>query len=161
MAMNDVRKKRASRIALLLLGVALAASLALMGLSENINHYKSPTAIAMGEAKDIKRVRVGGWVKESSVRRPRTADGSLLTEFKLTDRYRCVSVKFNKVLPDLFREGDEAVAVGVLGADGILIADEVLAKHDENYVPPDVANYGEMAKQKIAAAGANHKDCDP
>ena len=159
--MNEVRKKRLLRIFLLLLAVASAAALVLMGLQENLNHYFSPTDIVEGKAKQVQRVRLGGWVKEGSVRRPKTLDGSLLTEFKLTDRFRCVSVRFERILPDLFREGDEAVATGVLGEDGVLRAEEVLAKHDENYVPPGVKEYGDLAKERIARAGGTLKDCDP
>lgn len=161
--MNEARKKRVALIGLLVLGVGSATALALMGFSENLNHYYSPTEISEGKAANAKRVRLGGWVKEGSLHRPnaQTAGASVLSEFKMTDRFRCVSVRFDKILPDLFKEGETAVATGVIGADGVLIADEVLAKHDENYKPPGVEDYAKVAEKRLAAAGGNVVDCAP
>jgi cytochrome c-type biogenesis protein CcmE len=156
--MNETRKKRIALVSLLVLGVGGATALALMGFSENMNHYFSPTEIAEGKAKNITRVRLGGWVKEGSFKRDAN---SMESTFKFTDRFKCVTVKFDRILPDLFREGDEAVATGVLRADGVLIADEVLAKHDENYKPPGVEEYGKTAQARIAQAGGNVVDCAP
>jgi cytochrome c-type biogenesis protein CcmE len=156
--MNEARKKRVALVALLVLGVGSAATLAMMGMKENMNHYFSPTDIAEGKAKSVARVRLGGWVKEGSLRR---ASDSVLSQFKLTDRFRCVPVKFDRILPDLFREGDTAVATGIMGADGVLVADEVLAKHDENYKPPGVEDYAAIAAKRVAAAGGKVVDCTP
>jgi cytochrome c-type biogenesis protein CcmE len=156
--MNETRKKRIALIGLLVLGVGSAAALALMGFNENINHYFSPTEIAEGKARDIKRVRLGGWVKEGSFKRDAS---TMQSTFKFTDRFKCVTVTFDRILPDLFREGDEAVATGILNANGVLVADEVLAKHDENYKPPGVEEYGKTAQQRIAQAGGKVVDCTP
>lgn len=156
--MNEARQKRVALIALLVLGVGSATALALLGMSENLNHYFSPTEIADGKAASIKRVRLGGWVKEGSLRR---ANDSVRSEFKLTDRFRCVSVRFDKILPDLFKEGEVAVATGILGEDGVLTADEVLAKHDENYKPPGVEEYGVAADKRRAQEGSTAVDCQP
>ncbi len=161
--MNEARKKRVALIALLVLGVGSATALALMGFKENLNHYFSPTDISDGKAANVSRVRLGGWVKEGSLHRSdSTTPGSAVwSAFKMTDRFRCVSVRFDKILPDLFKEGETAVATGVIGADGVLVADEVLAKHDENYKPPGVEEYAKVAEQRMAAAGGNVVDCQP
>jgi cytochrome c-type biogenesis protein CcmE len=156
--MNETRKKRVALVGLIVLGIGSATAMALMGLRENLNHYYSPTEIAEGKASQAKRVRLGGWVKEGSFKR---ASDSVQSQFKLTDRFRCVSVRFDKILPDLFKEGETAVATGVIGPDGVLLADEVLAKHDENYKPPGVEEYGEAAKLRVQAAGGNVLDCQP
>jgi cytochrome c-type biogenesis protein CcmE len=156
--MNETRKKRIALVALLVLGIGSATAFALMGFKENLNHYFSPTEISEGKAAQVRRVRLGGWVKEGSLRR---ANDTVQSHFKLTDRFRCVSVRFDKILPDLFREGEAAVATGVIGADGVLVADEVLAKHDENYKPPGVEEYGATAAKRVAQAGGNVVDCAP
>jgi cytochrome c-type biogenesis protein CcmE len=157
--MNEARKKRVALIALLLLGVGGATALALVAASQQINVFFSPSDIAAGKAKEVPRVRVGGVVKEGSVWRD---PDSVAVRFKVTDRARCVSVYFDKLLPDLFREGDSVIASGRMQPDGSLRADEVLAKHDENYMPPEVADT--MAKARANAAQSKQaamQDCTP
>jgi cytochrome c-type biogenesis protein CcmE len=157
--MNEARKKRVALIALLLLGVGGATALALVGASQQINVFFSPSEIAEGKAQNVQRVRLGGLVKEGSLWRD---PATVAVRFKVTDRNRCVTVNFDKILPDLFREGDSVIASGLMQADGSLKADEVLAKHDENYMPPEVAQTMAKAKALAAQAKRDHtQDCAP
>jgi len=121
-------------VALLLLGGATA--LVMAALSDSISFFASPSDIATGKIGPDKRFRLGGLVVEGSVERG-GEDG--LVTFALTDQASTVQVRYQGLLPDLFREGQGIVAQGVLGADGVFIASEVLAKHDETYMPPEVA----------------------
>ena len=134
--MNALRKKRLLVIAAIVAGVSIAASLALSALKENINLFYTPTQIASGEAPQGTRIRAGGMVVEHSLHR--SAD-SLDVSFAVTDFNRSVTIHYRGILPDLFREGQGIVALGTLGADGAVVADEVLAKHDEKYMPPEVS----------------------
>ncbi len=143
--MNPKRKQRLILIAFLLSGFSVVIGLTLYALSENINLFYSPTQIAAGEAPEGARIRAGGMVLEGSVKRDAE---TLAVSFVLTDYQATVPVKYQGILPDLFREGQGIVALGRLGGDGELIADEVLAKHDENYMPPEVAEALEQAKGK-------------
>ena len=129
-------RRRAIGVLALLVGVTLAVGLALLALRENINLFYSPSQVAAGEAPTGRVVRVGGLVEQGSVRR--AAEG-LDVEFVLTDGAERVTVRYRGILPDLFREGQGIVAQGRIGPDGVLVADQVLAKHDENYMPPRVA----------------------
>ena len=133
--MNPLRKKRLLIILAILAGVAIAVALALSALQQNINLFYTPTQIANGEAPQDTRIRAGGMVAKDSLKR--TGD-SLDVEFVVTDFAKNVTIRYRGILPDLFREGQGIVALGKLNADGVLIADEVLAKHDENYMPPEV-----------------------
>ena len=133
--MNPVREKRLLLILAILAGVAIAVALALSALQQNINLFYTPTQIANGEAPQDTRIRAGGMVAKESLKR--TGD-SLDVEFVVTDFAKNVTIRYRGILPDLFREGQGIVALGKLNADGVLIADEVLAKHDENYMPPEV-----------------------
>ena len=133
--MNPLRKKRLLIILAILAGVAIAVALALSALQQNINLFYTPTQIANGEAPHDTRIRAGGMVAKDSLKR--TGD-SLDVEFVVTDFAKNVTIRYRGILPDLFREGQGIVALGKLNADGVLIADEVLAKHDENYMPPEV-----------------------
>ena len=133
--MTPQRKKRLILIAALLLGVSLAVGFALTALQQNINLFYTPTQIADGEAPQGTRIRAGGMVEKGSVQR--SAD-SLDVRFVVTDFHRSVPITYRGILPDLFREGQGIVALGRLGADGVVVADEVLAKHDEKYMPPEV-----------------------
>jgi len=133
---NPVRKKRLFVVLAILAGVGAAAALALSALQQNINLFYTPTQIATGEAPKGARIRAGGLVEQGSVQRD--AD-SLAVSFSVTDGARSVTVRYQGILPDLFREGQGIVALGRVSADGILQADEVLAKHDENYMPPEVS----------------------
>ncbi|MGV8844167.1 MAG: cytochrome c maturation protein CcmE [Pseudomonas sp.] len=133
--MKPLRKKRLFIILGILAGVGIAVALALSALQQNINLFYSPTQIANGEVPENTRIRAGGMVKEGSL--TRSAD-SLTVRFVATDFAQEVTVEYRGILPDLFREGQGIVALGTLNADGVLIADEVLAKHDEKYMPPEV-----------------------
>ena len=133
--MNAVRKKRLYIVLAILVGVSAAVGLALSALQENINLFYTPTQIANGEAPKDTRIRAGGMVAEGSVKR---SSDSLQVEFVVTDFAKSVTIRYHGILPDLFREKQGIVALGKLNADGVLVADEVLAKHDENYMPPEV-----------------------
>ena len=134
--MNAVRKKRLYIVLAILVGAGIAVGLALMALNQNINLFYTPTQIANGEAPQDARIRAGGMVAEGSLKR---SGDSLDVEFVVTDFAKSVTIRYRGILPDLFREGQGIVALGKLNADGVLIADEVLAKHDETYMPPEVA----------------------
>ncbi len=143
--MNPIRKKRLLIILGVLAGVGIAVGLALSALQQNINLFYTPTQIANGEAPLDTRIRAGGLVEEGSV--TRSAD-SLQTDFVVTDGVKSVTIRYSGILPDLFREGQGIVAMGKVGSDGLLIADEVLAKHDENYMPPEVMQALEKSGMK-------------
>ena len=132
--MKAHRKKRLTLIAVfgLLLGSAL--TIALWALRQNINLYFTPTQIKQGEAPHT-RIRVGGLVKTGSVHH---SQHGLTVTFDMTDLHETIGVRYQGLLPDLFREGQGIVAEGHLDDQNILIANEVLAKHDENYQPPPV-----------------------
>ncbi|GGO85079.1 cytochrome c-type biogenesis protein CcmE [Marinobacterium nitratireducens] len=134
--MTPKRKQRLVIVLAILVGVSVAVGLALFALSQNINLFYSPTQIAQGEAPRDTRIRAGGMVVEGSVLR---ASDSLQVRFELTDYAETVPVEFTGILPDLFREGQGIVAQGSLDNQGVFQAVEVLAKHDENYMPPEVA----------------------
>jgi cytochrome c-type biogenesis protein CcmE len=150
---NPVRKKRLYIVLAIIAGVGIAVALALSALQQNINLFYTPTQIANGEAPQDTRIRAGGLVEEGSVKR---SSDSLETDFVVTDGAKSVTIRFSGILPDLFREGQGIVAMGKLDASGVLIADEVLAKHDENYMPPEVMQALEQSgmKQKHDAATA-------
>ncbi|ABR89200.1 cytochrome c-type biogenesis protein CcmE [Janthinobacterium sp. Marseille] len=133
--MNPIRKKRLYWILALLCGVSIAMALALSALQENINLFYTPSQIVAGEAPQGTRIRAGGMVENGSLMR--TQD-SLALRFSVTDGAHNITVRYQGILPDLFREGQGIVAMGKLDRNGSLIADEVLAKHDENYMPPEV-----------------------
>ena len=116
--------------------LAAATALVLSAFERNMLFFYTPTQIAQGEAPTGRRLRVGGLVERDSVRRE---PGSLEVQFDVTDLERTITVAYAGVLPDLFREGQGVVAHGSVTADGRFEADEVLARHDENYMPPEVA----------------------
>jgi len=133
--MNAVRKKRLMIVFALLVGVGIAAALALSALRQNINLFYTPTQIAAGEAPAGQRIRAGGMVQRGSLAR---SSDSLDVSFLVTDFNRSVTIHYRGILPDLFREGQGIVALGVVDGSGVVQADEVLAKHDEKYMPPEV-----------------------
>ncbi len=134
--MHPLRRKRLIVIVFILAGVAVTATLVLSALEENINLFYPPEQVAGGEAPVAKRIRVGGMVLEGSVER---ASDSLEVGFVLTDRRGSeVGVRYTGMLPDLFREGQGILVTGELDQAGVFQADEVLAKHDENYMPPEL-----------------------
>ena len=111
-----------------------AATLVLSALSDNIVFFYSPTQLAEKHLSPDRRFRLGGLVENGSVRKEGTE-----VRFRVTDLRKSVEVVYRGILPDLFREGQGVIAEGSLGPDGIFVAREVLAKHDENYMPPEVA----------------------
>ncbi len=124
-------------------GVAIAAALAFNSIGENMLFFFSPTQIQAGEAPAGRKLRVGGIVVMNSVQRE--ADG-LTVRFDLTDEKETVKVSYTGLLPDLFKEGQGVVALGSIDSQGVFQAEEVLAKHDENYMPPEVAEALKIAK---------------
>jgi cytochrome c-type biogenesis protein CcmE len=130
------RRKRLLVVIGILGGVAASVALAVMASRENIMFYFDPTQVAAGQAPQAKRFRIGGMVVKGSVTRN---PGDLQVRFVLTDFAHEVPVEYTGVLPDLFREGQGIIAHGKMNAHGAFVADEVLAKHDEKYMPPEVA----------------------
>ena len=130
------RQKRMATVAAILVGVGIATAFALQAFEKNMLYYYSPTQILAGEAPDSRSIRVGGLVENGSVQRE---PGSLEVRFTLTDFANTVGVSYTGVLPDLFREGQGVIARGRLDGNRF-VAEEVLAKHDENYMPPEVAD---------------------
>jgi cytochrome c-type biogenesis protein CcmE len=140
-------KPRHKRIALILGGVAalgIAAALVLNAFQSNLVFFFSPSDVLAQKAPVNKTFRVGGLVEEGSIKRQ--SDG-LTVHFKVTDTARALPVVYTGILPDLFKEGKGVVAQGRLGDDGVFRATEVLAKHDENYMPPDAAHAVEQAQK--------------
>jgi cytochrome c-type biogenesis protein CcmE len=130
-------KKRLTIALFLMVGVAVAVGLTTYALRQNINLFYDPTQISAGEAPVDVRIRAGGMVEEGSVMRD---PNSLKVEFRVTDFNASVPVEYVGILPDLFAEGQGIVAMGRLDNRGRFVADQVLAKHDENYMPPEVAD---------------------
>lgn len=133
--MNKARKRKLYGILLLCFCTSIAIACVLFALKQNINLFYTPSQIISGEAPPAHTIRVGGMVEKNSVHRDVR---SLAVSFVLTDFHHRVTVNFNGILPDLFREGQGVVAQGVLNPRGVFEAKEVLAKHDENYMPPNV-----------------------
>jgi cytochrome c-type biogenesis protein CcmE len=134
--MTPARKKRLGLILLMVAGVAVGVGLALKSLDQNIMFFFTPSEVILGKAPQNKLFRIGGMVVEGSVNRP--GDG-LTVKFDLTDNEQRVTVQYAGILPDLFREGQGIIANGKLNGSGEFVAEEVLAKHDENYMPPELA----------------------
>jgi cytochrome c-type biogenesis protein CcmE len=139
------RKKRLAFIVGGIAAVAVAAGLVLFALKDNVSLYFTPTQVHNKEAPQGRSFRIGGLVQEGSVKRE--SDG-LTVHFEITDTAQSMAVVYKGILPDLFKEGKGVVAQGKLGEDNVFHADEVLAKHDENYMPPE-------AKAAIDAAQKN------
>ena len=143
--MTPKRKKRLAIIGLVLGGVAVAAALMLNAFQQNLLFFYTPTQLMEENLPRDRNIRLGGLVAAGSV--VRQPDG-LTVEFDITDNQNSLRVRYTGILPDLFREGQGIVALGRMGKDGIFKAEEVLAKHDENYMPPDVAEALEEAHKK-------------
>jgi len=135
--MTPKRKKRLLLIALMVAGVGIASGFALKAFNENLMFFYTPSAIVAGEAPVGHPIRAGGLVTTGSVQRQ--PDG-LTVRFDITDNAETVTIQYTGILPDLFREGQGIVALGELNQEQMFIASEVLAKHDENYMPPEVAD---------------------
>lgn len=153
--MHPQRKKKLWLILLVVAGVGIAVALALTALQQNINLFYTPSQIAGGEAPEGTRIRAGGMVVEGSVARD---PDSLAVQFAVTDGGQQVLISYSGILPDLFREGQGIVALGRLNGDRMLLADEVLAKHDEEYMPPEVAQAMEKVNQMKRDAEAASGD---
>lgn len=140
-------KARHKRIALIVGGLAvlgIVAALVLNAFNSNLVFFLSPTEVAAGKAPADRTFRIGGLVEEGSVQRQ--PDG-VTVRFVVTDTAKSLPVLYKGILPDLFREGKGVVAQGKIGPDGIFVAAEVLAKHDENYMPPEAKQAVEKAHQ--------------
>jgi len=145
------RSRRKVLIIGIVFGVSIAAVLGLTAFEENLLYFYSPTQVKAGEAPDAHSFRVGGLVVAGSVQR---APDSLKITFDVTDNKEVMSVEYTGILPDLFREGQGIVAMGNLQTDGRFVAQEVLAKHDENYMPPEVAAALKTAENEAKKLGA-------
>ena len=137
------RHKRLGFIVAGLAGLGIAAALVLSAFQKNLVFFFSPSQVAAKEAPIGRTFRVGGLVQEGTVQRDQ--DG-LTVRFVVTDTAQSISVIYKGILPDLFKEGKGCVAQGKIGADGVFYADQVLAKHDENYMPPEAGEAIDKAK---------------
>jgi cytochrome c-type biogenesis protein CcmE len=131
------RQKRMLFVALGILGVGVASMLAISALRSNIAYFFSPSQVLANEAPANAVYRLGGLVVKDTLKRQE--DGLTVT-FDVTDNAEIVTVSYTGILPDLFGEGQGVVTKGRMGADGVFLAEEVLAKHDESYMPPEVAD---------------------
>ena len=145
-------KRRHRRIALILIclaGLGLATFLALSAFRDNLVFFFSPTQVAAKEAPLDRTFRIGGLVQDGTLKRE--SDG-LTVRFTVTDTAASIPVVYKGILPDLFKEGRGCVAQGKIGADGVFQAEQVLAKHDENYMPPEAGEAIDKAKHAKEAA---------
>ena len=146
--MNPKRRKLLLTVVFILIGVGTAPGLALKAFQGNLLYFYSPTQIMNNEAPSNRNFRIGGLVLAGTVKRN---TDNLNVLFTLTDTMNNVTVNFDGILPDLFREGQGIVANGSINNEGIFVANEVLAKHDENYMPPEVA-------EALSKAGVEHNN---
>jgi cytochrome c-type biogenesis protein CcmE len=137
-----LKQKRLGLIAAGVLLLASAVGLVLYALQDNLQFFYTPTQVQSGEAPQSRSFRVGGLVEAGSVKRT-----GLDVSFRVTDTAQVVPVTYTGILPDLFKEGKGVVAQGTIGADGVFRAKEVLAKHDENYMPPEAQAAVDKAHQ--------------
>jgi cytochrome c-type biogenesis protein CcmE len=145
------RHKKLALIGAGLAGLGIATALVLNAIQSNLVFFFSPTQVAAREAPVQKTFRVGGLVEQGSLKRE---DDGLTVRFVVTDLAHNIPVVYTGILPDLFKEGKGVVAQGRLGAEGVFHADQVLAKHDENYMPPEAAdalkpNYPKKASETL------------
>jgi cytochrome c-type biogenesis protein CcmE len=144
MVQMKTRHKRAALIVGSIAALGVAAALVLNAFQSNLVFFFTPTQVSAGEAPQSRVFRIGGMVQTGSVERQ--SDG-LTVKFIVTDTAKDMPVMYTGILPDLFREGKGVVAQGKLGVDGMFRADEVLAKHDENYMPPEAQHAVDQAKK--------------
>jgi len=142
------RQKRFVFIAVGIAAVSVAVGLVLYALRGNVNLYFTPTQVYNNEVPQGRSFRIGGLVEQGSLKREN--DG-LTVNFVITDTHKSIPVVYKGILPDLFKEGKGVVAQGTVGSNGVMVADEVLAKHDENYMPPEAADALKKAKAENAA----------
>ena len=145
--MHPKRKQRLIVALVIVVLSSMTIGLITYALRGNITLFYAPSQVAAGEAPIDRQIRVGGMVVEGSVQR---ASDRLETRFDVTDFVHSITVTYDGILPDLFAEGEGVVATGKLGSNGVVTASEVLAKHDENYMPPEVAE----ALEKASAQGS-------
>lgn len=152
------RQQRMLAVGLAVFGLVVAMALTLTAFKDNMMFFISVTDVVAGEYPQERNFRVGGLVVDGSIERD---DGSLAIQFLVTD-LRCeIPVTYSGVLPDLFREGQGVVAHGRMGDEGIFVADEILAKHDENYMAPEVAeSLARHVDERTADVRANGAECD-
>lgn len=142
--MNPVRRRRLWLLLLLLGAAALTTSLVAMALQRNVAYLYTPSEVLAGETGERARFRLGGMVEKGSfLREP----GSLEASFRVTDGDAQLLVVYDRILPDLFREGQAVVAIGAM-RDGVFVADDVLARHDETYMPRELAEKMGLAHRK-------------
>jgi cytochrome c-type biogenesis protein CcmE len=141
-------KRRLQALALGLAGLGVAVALALTAFQDNLTFFYSPSDILADNIKPGRNIRLGGMVETGSVRRQGDT-----TEFRVTDTVQAIGVTYRGQLPDLFREGQGVVTEGALAADGSFVAREVLAKHDEKYMPPEVTKAVERAGEQQHRTG--------
>ncbi|HZF98537.1 MAG TPA: cytochrome c maturation protein CcmE [Pseudoxanthomonas sp.] len=142
--MNPIRRRRLLLVLLLVAAGALATTLVAFALQRNVAYLYTPAEVLRGEAGERARFRLGGMVEKGSFQR---ASGSMEARFRVTDGDAQLSVTYDKILPDLFREGQAVVATGTM-RDGVFVAEDVLAKHDETYMPKEVADKMGVAHEK-------------
>jgi len=142
------RHKRLGIVFTGLVGLGIATALVLNALEGNLSYFFSPTEVASGEAPKDHVFRLGGLVEEGSVMRE---EGEIEINFVVTDMAQRVKVSYSGILPDLFAEGQGVVAQGRMGSNNVFVADEVLAKHDETYMPPEVAAALEAAGKDVSS----------
>ena len=147
--MTPTRKRRLIGLLLILAGVGVASTVAFYSLQENMLYFQSPSDLAMQPIPPGRQFRLGGLVKPGSVER---AQDGLGTRFVVTDGPKEVMVEYIGILPDLFREGQGVIARGALDGSGLFAASEVLAKHDENYMPPEVADALEQSGHTVRSS---------
>ncbi len=154
--MNPKRRQKLVLVCLMIAGAGLAVGLVLNAFNNNIQLFYSPSQVIAGEVPEGAEFKIGGLVSANSV--SRDSDG-ITVQFDLTDNGETVPVRYTGILPDLFREGQGTVSVGKLDQNGIFIASKVLAKHDENYMPPEVADA--LEKTKAKQNGSQSADAKP
>lgn len=153
------RQQRMLAVGLAALGVAIAAGLLLRAFDENMMFFVEISDVVAGEYPDERTFRIGGLVVADSVQRE---EGSLDLRFRVTDTRCELEVTYVGVLPDLFREGQGVVAHGMMGDDGIFVADKILAKHDEDYMAPEVAeSLAKHVADKTESLRAGQTECNP
>lgn len=149
--MNPVRRKRIILVSIMVAGVATAVSFALYAFNQNMMFYYSPTQVMAGKAPNHAEIRMGGVVVKGTFKHLQ----GVLSQFEVTDGAKSVEVQYSGVLPDLFREGQVVLAKGQLNGKGMFVANQILAKHDEKYMPREVAeSLKKAAAAKAAAAKA-------
>ncbi len=144
--MKPARKKRLIIVCAILVGMASAAALLFFAMGTNLNHFYEIKDIKSGKAPLNKQIRIGGMVEAGSIKR---TEGNLKVSFGVTDYNEVVNVSYDGILPDLFREGQGVMATGILTSNDSFVAKEILAKHDENYMPSEVQEQLEkVSKEK-------------